>query len=175
MDALKGKDVRAEERARIRAQSPRFSPVTEFVKNPYLFDVYDPAYDWLTDAQRYVLDHDFEFSYYDILQCASAFLSLPQACDFLMVDERRMEEYTQLLFHKPIKVVYTALLAANKHAAVTDIFAKWAGEGSSTAMSILAHGVMKLDEEAQTKQLQIKIVNDLDSPDDEDSKPKPDE
>ena len=167
MDALKGKDVRAEERARIRAQSPRFSPVTEFVKNPYLFDVYDPAYDWLTDAQRRHLDQDFEFSYYDIMQCASAFLTITQACAMLMVEERLLDEYVQVLFRKPIRTIYEALLAANKHAAVTDIFAKWAGEGSSTAMSILAHGVMKLDEENQTKQLQIKIVNDLDSPDEE--------
>lgn len=167
MDALKGKDVRAEERARIRSLSPRFQPVTEFVKNPVLFDVNDPAYDWLTQAQRWKLEHDFPFSYYDILQCASAFMSLPDMCSLLMVTERQLEDYVQMLFHKPIRVIYDALLQANKSTAVRDIFVKWSGEGSSTAMSILAHGVMKLDAESEAKELKVRIVNDLDSEDED--------
>lgn len=175
MDALAGKNVYEEERKRVRAQNARFSPVTEFVKEPQLFDVYDPAYDWLTDPQRRHLDQDFEFSYRDILTCASAFLTLSQACDLLMVTEKQMDEYVQLLFRKPIRMIYEALLAANKHAAINDIIVPWAQKGSSTAISILTHGVMRLDEEAQTKELKIKIVNDLDSDDDSSDDDNPDD
>lgn len=159
--ALKGKDFREEFRKAKAKDNPKpVNPILEFVEDPQLWDVDDPRYDWLTDEQRDYLK-SFPFDWYDIMQCAGHFMTFAQMLTMLMTDERECDLYTNTLWGKPSRPVYDALQMATRNAVVKDIFEKHAASGNSTAMSIMAHSVMRMDETAHGQDMRITIVNDI--------------
>ena len=162
MDALNGKDPYEELRNKYRAErDPKFpvNLVTEWINEPLLWTLHDPLYSWLTKENIAKLE-SFPFSYRDILECASHFLTLGQACDLLMVTESDLDLYVQILWRKPIRMVYQALLTACKKGYVDKVFAPWAEKGSSMAMSVMSR-IMKLDEEDHSNEIRVRFVNDL--------------
>jgi hypothetical protein len=84
-----------------------------------------------------------------------------QMASLLMTDEKELDKYTETLWKRPSRVVYDALLMANRNIAVDDVFRKYAEAGNATAMSIMAHSVMGMDREAKGVDMRVKIVNDI--------------
>lgn len=162
-DRLKGKDFLEEKRMADEREQPKrkVNPILEFIDDPQLWDLWDPRYDWLSDKDRTYLDNDFEFSWYDILICAGKFMTFAQMKSLLMTNERKLDDYCQTLWRKPIRDVYEALVMAARNGVVDGVFRKYADCGNPTAMSILAHSVMKMDDEAQKQDMRVTFVNDL--------------
>ena len=142
--------------------NPRPSnPMLEFVDDPQLWSVDDERYDWLSDDTRTYLKQAFAFDYYDMMYCAGRFMTYGQMASLLMTDEKELDKYTETLWKRPSRVVYDALLMANRNIAVDDVFRKYAEAGNATAMSIMAHSVMGMDREAKGVDMRVKIVNDI--------------
>jgi len=135
--------------------------VTEFVGAHELWKLDRKRYDWLTDEDVRFLS-SFPFDYGDILYAESCFTKKDAIPELLTCDKQALDEYCIRLFRKNWDNVHLALACAYRNDTISNVFRKHADEGNSTAMSIMASGVMRLNEEEDKKEMTIRIVNDLD-------------
>lgn len=135
--------------------------ITEYVGRHELWKLDNPDYDWLTEEDRKFLS-DFPFDYGDVLYAESCFTKKDAIPELLGCTKQDLDEYCVRLFRKNWDNVHLALACAYRNETISEVFRKHADEGNSTAMSILANGVMRLNEEEDRKEMTIRIVSDLD-------------
>jgi len=133
--------------------------MTECIDCPSRWRI-DQRYTWLTPKQREDLDA-FPFDFGDILNEAANFAQRDNVAKALGVKRSELEEYCAILWNKPFDLVYQILSLAARNATISNVFAKWANQGNSTAMSIMARGVMRMDDEGTSNEIRVRIVNDL--------------
>lgn len=138
--------------------------VTEYVGRHELWRLDPSHYGWLTPEDLEFLSN-FHFDYGDILYAESCFTKKDSIPDLLTCTKQDLDEYCIRLFRKNWDNVHLALACAYRNETIDGVFRKHADEGNSTAMSIMANGVMRLNEEEDRKEMTIRIVSDLDEED----------
>jgi hypothetical protein len=138
--------------------------LTEYVGRHELWKLDPKKYDWLTPDDINALS-EYPFDYGDIMYAESCFTKKDAIPELLVCTKQDLDEYCTRLFRKRWDDVHLALACAYRNETISEVFRKHADEGNSTAMSIMANGVMRLNEEEDKKEMTIRIVSDLDDED----------
>lgn len=135
------------------------NPLTEMFDRPAEWKLDRKRCPWLSDKEVKFLE-SMPFDYGNIMAAVSYFLTKEQVAERLLTTEEELDKYCQTLWNRSWNSVYTVLLKAAKEAGI-DTFKWFANKGNATALSIMAHSIMKLDREDNDKSLKVTIVNDL--------------
>lgn len=138
--------------------------LTEYVNCPSRWRLDDERYTWLSEEDKKALSK-YPFDFGDILYEVSCFAQKDNIPKALGTNAHALSEYCMLLWNKDWEMVHQILSLAARNSTVSNVFARWAEEGSAAAMSIMARSVMRLDDDAQRNELRIRIVNDLEDDD----------
>ena len=134
--------------------------ISEHISDPIRWNLNDPRYDWLTEEDKAKLS-EYGFDYGDVLKAETTFTPYELIPDYLGTTEGILNDYCLILWRKPWSQVHAILRVAARGDVIENVFAHYAKQGSSTAMQIMATGVMKVNEEGERKGITIRIVNDI--------------
>ena len=137
------------------------SLIIKHLRNHRSWTLDDPDYDYLPEPTRKCLRNDFPFDFGDILYQEACFMPENMIADALGTTEEALNNYCLKLFGKDWKVVHLILFAAARNEAITNVFEKWAREGSSAAMTIMSNSVMRMNQDSGRKEITVTLVNDL--------------
>ena len=136
--------------------------VTEFLKCPKVWKLDDERYTWLTERDKATLD-GFDFDYGDILNAVKNFCDRQEVGYLLMTDQKSLDDYCLILWHKPWDVIWNALIRAARNDLTQTVFAPWAEKGNGVAIKIMENvgGVGSARPGAEEKSVRIRLVNDV--------------